>query len=389
MRRYGIVILTFFMALTLRAQNYDCYRGSITPGAQISGTAPGGFASCNAATSDYHVIVWQFYSVSAQAGHPLTVTFTVTGTEIGTAAFYTDMTMNYRPLASRVADCRRSCTLVYTPTLSTTYYFQIGGLVEGPIAYTFTLNAPTPGQMPNLTPYKPESWSDALVVTDQPGSTVDGSSLTPSDQLFVSWAVVNDGNAPAAAGSRTDLYLDGEVKQSWTLTQELSPLYYATVQDFAIGALPAGMHTLRLKVDPTNVVPETNEGDNEFTKSFRVGNGGRASCAPGTTNLCLNGARFRVEVAWQTSDGRSGQGQAVGLTDDTGYFWFFNYENLELCVKVLDGRGINNHFWVFYGALSNVSYKITVTDTQSENAVQKIYDNREGTMASVADTSAF
>ena len=58
-----------------------------------------------------------------------------------------------------------------------------------------------------------------------------------------------------------------------------------------------------------------------------------------------------------------GKGQAVPLTGDTGLFWFFGNSNLELIVKVLDGRPVNGHFWVFYGGLSDVEYRITVTDT--------------------------
>jgi hypothetical protein len=39
----------------------------------------------------------------------------------------------------------------------------------------------------------------------------------------------------------------------------------------------------------------------------------------------------------------------VPLGADTGYFWFFEDTNVELVVKVLDGRAINGHTWVFYG----------------------------------------
>jgi hypothetical protein len=107
-------------------------------------------------------------------------------------------------------------------------------------------------------------------------------------------------------------------------------------------------------------------------------------CAAGSADLCL-GNRFRVSVSWHTSTG-AGNGTAVPLTGDTGYFWFFNSANVELVLKILDGRTLNNHFWVFYGALSNVGYTITVTDTQTGRT--KRYVNPPGTMASVADTSA-
>ena len=75
------------------------------------------------------------------------------------------------------------------------------------------------------------------------------------------------------------------------------------------------------------------------------------------------------------------------MTSDTGHFWFFTDTNVELVVKVLDGRAINNHFWVFYGALSNVQYVITVLDTQTQTS--RTYTNPQGTLASVADTAAF
>ena len=109
-----------------------------------------------------------------------------------------------------------------------------------------------------------------------------------------------------------------------------------------------------------------------------------ATCVPGPTDLCLNG-RFRVSLSWKTQ-GSQGAGQAVSLTSDTGYFWFFQSSNVEVVVKVLDGRPLNGHFWVFYGALTDVEYRITVVDTQTGKQVA--YTNPGGRMASVGDTSA-
>jgi hypothetical protein len=111
------------------------------------------------------------------------------------------------------------------------------------------------------------------------------------------------------------------------------------------------------------------------------------SCASsGTTGLCLVGSRFQVEISFQAA-GFSGNGQAVPLTDDTGAFWFLSPANLELAVKVLDGRAVNGHFWVFYGALTDFKYTVTITDTFT--GATRTYTNPSGRLASFADTSAF
>jgi len=48
----------------------------------------------------------------------------------------------------------------------------------------------------------------------------------------------------------------------------------------------------------------------------------------------------------------------------------------ELLIKVVDGRAFNGHFWVFYGALSDVAYTVTVTDTTT--GAVRTYVNRSG-----------
>jgi len=106
------------------------------------------------------------------------------------------------------------------------------------------------------------------------------------------------------------------------------------------------------------------------------------------TALCLTQGRFRVEVSWRVpGQGTSGVGTAIPITDDTGTFWFFTPNNLELMIKVLDARSFSGRFWVFFGALSDVEYTVVVTDTVT-GAVKR-YENPSGRLASVADTDAF
>ncbi|MEM9409191.1 MAG: hypothetical protein AAGA81_24380, partial [Acidobacteriota bacterium] len=109
-------------------------------------------------------------------------------------------------------------------------------------------------------------------------------------------------------------------------------------------------------------------------------------CTTTPTTLCL-ADRFEVSVDWTDFQGGTGTGRTLPLTTDTGSFWFFDSENIELVLKIIDGTALNGRFWVFYGALSNVAFEITVTDT--ETGAVKTYSNPSGTFASNGDTQAF
>jgi hypothetical protein len=109
------------------------------------------------------------------------------------------------------------------------------------------------------------------------------------------------------------------------------------------------------------------------------------ACVPAADTLCLHG-RFRVRVSWQNG-GATGAGQTVPLTTETGAFWFFAPDNLELMIQVLDTRAENGYFEVHYGAVSNVDFTITVTDTKTGD--ERTYHNPAGVFGSVADDQAF
>jgi len=113
----------------------------------------------------------------------------------------------------------------------------------------------------------------------------------------------------------------------------------------------------------------------------------QTTCAPDENTLCLNGGRFRVAAAWRSATA-TGPGHAVGLTGDTGYFWFFSSGNVEAIVKVLDACSLNSRYWVFASGLTNVEVTLTVTDTQ--NGTTKTYLNPlETAFQPIQDTGAF
>ncbi|HSS48694.1 MAG TPA: hypothetical protein VLX28_07090, partial [Thermoanaerobaculia bacterium] len=112
------------------------------------------------------------------------------------------------------------------------------------------------------------------------------------------------------------------------------------------------------------------------------------TCVAGPTSLCLSGGRFQVDVAWKTRDGNTGVGQAVPLTADTGYFWFFGASNVEMIIKVLNACTFNQKFWVYAGGLTDVETTIHVTDTMT--GASRTYMNPQGTaFRPIQDSSAF
>ncbi len=176
------------------------------------------------------------------------------------------------------------------------------------------------------------------------------------------------------------------VSVTWTVNN----VPVGTGASFTFTPPDTGTYTVRATShDATPLVNAAMAGsDLDSTRTWTVHAIGSGVCAPSATALCLNASRFRVEVSWRVpNQGLSDVGTAIELTPDTGYFWFFASANVELMIKVLDGRPLNGKFWVFYGALSNVEYTITVTDTAT--GAVKTYLNPSGTQASVADTSAF
>lgn len=116
--------------------------------------------------------------------------------------------------------------------------------------------------------------------------------------------------------------------------------------------------------------------------------GATTSCVSSPTAMCLNNNRFKVEATFQVPGEPVANGRVQKLTADTGYFWFFNADNVEVVVKVLNGCPLNSRYWVFTAGLTNVQVDLKVTDT--ETGAVKTYTNPQGTKyVAVQDTAAF
>ena len=151
--------------------------------------------------------------------------------------------------------------------------------------------------------------------------------------------------------------------------------------------LPGELESLRGGTKRTSRFAE------RFTGSLRPGrlalpredHGG--ACEADDLTLCLQGGRFAVRARWETDDG-NGDATAWPLTRDTGLYWFFGPNNVEMVIKVLDGCALNDHRWVFAGGLTDVAVTMTVTD--SETGVERTYENPAGTpFQPIQDAKAF
>jgi hypothetical protein len=111
-------------------------------------------------------------------------------------------------------------------------------------------------------------------------------------------------------------------------------------------------------------------------------------CTPDATNLCLLGNRFEVDMTWMDVAGTSGDGHAVAMTDEWGYFWYTDPRYIDAAVKVLNGCGINARFWVSATLLSDYQQTLNLTDTN--HSVVKSYFNPLGIAPpAITDTGTF
>ncbi len=183
------------------------------------------------------------------------------------------------------------------------------------------------------------------------------------------------------SGDETGFVVEILIQLDWV---EIPALLGPNTDEAIVSGLPpATSFSFRLRA--VNGFGSSDVSNTATTRTFSNDD----DCVVTSDELCLLGGRFKISVDYrnQHDGGSEGTATVVPSTDETGLFWFFDPENIELIVKALDGRHINQHFWLFYGALSDVEYQITLTDTASGEA--RIYHNPPGEICGRADTAAF
>jgi hypothetical protein len=106
-----------------------------------------------------------------------------------------------------------------------------------------------------------------------------------------------------------------------------------------------------------------------------------AGCEATATAACLLQDRFRVEVLRGTTPQR-----VTEVTAKTASFGFGLPTDPDVVVKALDGRPLNGHFWILFGALTDQPYQVVVTDTVT--GASKTYPS-PGALCGGGDISGF
>ena len=112
------------------------------------------------------------------------------------------------------------------------------------------------------------------------------------------------------------------------------------------------------------------------------------TCIPNSGMICLLQRRFIVTATAAIGPSVIIRGVAVQNSSESGSFTFGVSQAAEVIVKVLDGRGVNNFYWVMVTPTTAVAYTVTVSDTL--NSRIKTFVNPVGAQSSpIIDTVAF
>jgi hypothetical protein len=125
-------------------------------------------------------------------------------------------------------------------------------------------------------------------------------------------------------------------------------------------------------------------------------------CRPSDSGACLNERRFNVAARYSTptvSRASAKRLDTYGLGDSGALFYFFGPDNPEMLVKVVNGCWLNDHWWVFGSAATDLVYELAIDDLADGGGTVEYRHNGGGVIVGgngystaagvINDTSAF
>jgi hypothetical protein len=196
-----------------------------------------------------------------------------------------------------------------------------GGVPDGTVVFTFPFQVGEAGG-PKVNPQ----------LSVSPGSP------TTNDPVVVQGKIDYDPDHPGAY-PQLQVSRVGNTFQITNSPVPLSPLPPGPYPfEFDLGELPAGLYHVDLDIAGQHTI-------STFTVSAPL------------QGLSLQGGQFQVKVLHGAD-----AVPAVQLSDESGYFWFYDSANMEVTVKLLDGRGVNGHYWLFAASMTDQPFTIQLLD---------------------------
>jgi hypothetical protein len=212
---------------------------------------------------------------------------------------------------------------------------------------------------PNLTVYKPTSWGDKIVISNQLNTLVDDI-IFNTQTVYVDYSYINSGNKKTEGTFYTKLFLNDELKRTVSNTDTLGSGWYNYFSDFSLGTLYSGGYTLKLVVDETGTITESDESDNTYTKQFVVYDAATSLTAtPLTSTISSLTATLPIDIncvgkytisntnSWITLNSTSGTGNGQisvsveanpNITSRTGTFTISNAVMSKVITINQDGK---------------------------------------------------
>ncbi|HBD83808.1 MAG TPA: hypothetical protein DC056_07365, partial [Dehalococcoidia bacterium] len=134
---------------------------------------------------------------------------------------------------------------------------------------------PIPNRLPGLAPVAPPGWPAPIIASAYSGAKLQGP-LSMNELSYIRYALENQGLASTPDNVHTKLYYDGKLvsKEFWSGTimdNQVTRSEWAGLSE--VVRLTPGEHTLKLIVDPHNLIDASDETNNNYEVTFMWGGG--------------------------------------------------------------------------------------------------------------------
>ena len=215
-----------------------------------------------------------------------------------------------------------------------------------------------------------------VTLTLAPPTHLDGRILAP-DAVKLTWR----DNAVAETGYDVDYRLAKD--EQWTTGPRLGANRTSTS---LTGLTEGSRYDFRVAARGPDRVAYSRAGT--FVLREPPAPGDSTDCTPTNVVAVMQG-NYEIRMCFETPSGTSTDASNYHLESDTsGLLYFFDRDNVEVLVKVLDGCAINGHRWVFIAPVTDLAFNLTITERSTGRSFEH-RNPKSRTARTRADTAAF